>query len=176
MHDQKNSSTPVIHRLKSTGAWNAAWDVFAELDPVWTEKFLDMGFTPVMRGYLDQKTWELIAIAVDASCTHMYGPGVRRHIRGALDRRRNGAARALMAGVTLGADAQPIGLSPASGSGRDWARKKTRFVSRDMEVFLLGGSASRRYRMTPRGGKDRVLSISARRSPMITQGASVWRS
>ena len=38
-----------------------------------------------MRGYLDQKTWELIAIAVDASCTHMHGPGVRRHIRGALD-------------------------------------------------------------------------------------------
>jgi hypothetical protein len=73
MHDQKSSSTPVIHQLKSTGAWNAAWDVFAELDPVWTEKFLDMGFTPVMRGYLDQKTWELIAIAVDASCTHMYG-------------------------------------------------------------------------------------------------------
>ena len=30
-----------------------------------------------------------------------------------------------MAGVTLGVDAQPIGLSPASGSGRDWARKKT---------------------------------------------------
>jgi alkylhydroperoxidase/carboxymuconolactone decarboxylase family protein YurZ len=28
---------------------------------------------------------ELIAIAVDASCTHMYAPGVRRHIRKALE-------------------------------------------------------------------------------------------
>ena len=27
---------------------------------------------------------ELISIAFDASCTHMYAPGVRRHIQGAL--------------------------------------------------------------------------------------------
>jgi alkylhydroperoxidase/carboxymuconolactone decarboxylase family protein YurZ len=31
------------------------------------------------------KSFELIAIAVDASCTHMYAPGVRRHIRKALE-------------------------------------------------------------------------------------------
>jgi alkylhydroperoxidase/carboxymuconolactone decarboxylase family protein YurZ len=77
--------TPVTDHLRATGAWNPAWDEFAELDPEWTEKFLDMGLTPVKRGVLDRKTWELIAIAVDASCTHMYGPGVRRHIRGALE-------------------------------------------------------------------------------------------
>ena len=34
---------------------------------------------------LDPKTIEFIAIAVDASCTHMYAPGVRRHIRKALE-------------------------------------------------------------------------------------------
>ena len=34
---------------------------------------------------LDPKTFELIAIAVDASCTHMYAPGVRTHIRKALE-------------------------------------------------------------------------------------------
>lgn len=85
MQDQKKHPTPVTDHMKATGAWNPAWDVFADLDPVWTEKFVDMGVTPLMRGVLDRKTWELIAIAVDASCTHMYGPGVRRHIRGALD-------------------------------------------------------------------------------------------
>ena len=36
-------------------------------------------------GVLDAKTIEFLAIAVDASCTHMYGPGVRRHIRKALE-------------------------------------------------------------------------------------------
>jgi alkylhydroperoxidase/carboxymuconolactone decarboxylase family protein YurZ len=39
----------------------------------------------MVSGALDAKTIEFIAIAVDASCTHMYGPGVRRHIRKALE-------------------------------------------------------------------------------------------
>ena len=77
--------TPVTDHLRANGGWNPAWDPFAELDPVWTEKFMDMGATPFARGVLDQRTWELIAIAVDASCTHMYAPGVRRHIRAALE-------------------------------------------------------------------------------------------
>jgi alkylhydroperoxidase/carboxymuconolactone decarboxylase family protein YurZ len=86
MHDlHKKSQTPVTDHLRATGGWNPAWDSSAELDPLWTEKFMDMGMAPLARGVLDAKTWELIAIAVDASCTHMYAPGVRRHIRGALE-------------------------------------------------------------------------------------------
>jgi alkylhydroperoxidase/carboxymuconolactone decarboxylase family protein YurZ len=77
--------TPITDHLRATGGWNPNWDCFAELDPVWTEKFMDMGVAPLVRGTLDPKTWELIAIAVDASCTHMYAPGVRRHIRKALE-------------------------------------------------------------------------------------------
>lgn len=56
----------------------------AELDPEWTERFMAMGLKPMLSGVLDAKTIEFIAIAVDASCTHMYAPGVRRHIRKAL--------------------------------------------------------------------------------------------
>jgi alkylhydroperoxidase/carboxymuconolactone decarboxylase family protein YurZ len=44
-----------------------------------------MGTKPMLAGVLDPKTVEFIAIAVDASCTHLYAPGVRRHIRKALD-------------------------------------------------------------------------------------------
>jgi alkylhydroperoxidase/carboxymuconolactone decarboxylase family protein YurZ len=72
-------------RLRAAGEWNPKWDPFYELDPAWTEKFISMGITPVLSGALDAKTIEFIAIAVDASCTHMYGPGVRRHIRKALE-------------------------------------------------------------------------------------------
>ena len=43
-----------------------------------------MGLAPMQSGVLDAKTIEFIAIAVDASCTHLYDPGVRRHIRQAL--------------------------------------------------------------------------------------------
>lgn len=78
-------ATPLCDQLRKLGEWNSAWDPIYELDPLWTEKFMDMGTLPMRKGVLDPKTVEFIAIAVDASCTHLYGPGVRRHIRKALD-------------------------------------------------------------------------------------------
>ncbi|CAG9168936.1 hypothetical protein LMG23992_01352 [Cupriavidus laharis] len=77
--------TPLCDQLRATGNWNPAWDAIAELDPAWTEKFMEMGMHPVLSGVLDPKVYEFIAIAVDASCTHMYAPGTRRHIRKALE-------------------------------------------------------------------------------------------
>ena len=79
------TATPVSDALRAAGAWNPAWNPIAELDAAWIEKFMSMGMHPVARGVLDAKTWEFIAIAVDASCTHLYAPGVRRHIRKALE-------------------------------------------------------------------------------------------
>jgi len=79
------SRTPLCDRLRSTGEWNPNWTPFYELDPDWTERFVAMGAQPMLSGVLDPKTIEFIAIAVDASCTHMYAPGVRRHIRKALE-------------------------------------------------------------------------------------------
>jgi alkylhydroperoxidase/carboxymuconolactone decarboxylase family protein YurZ len=78
-------ATPLCDQLRKLGEWNSAWDPIYELDPLWTEKFMDMGTLPMRKGVLDPKTVEFLAIAVDASCTHLYGPGVRRHIRKALD-------------------------------------------------------------------------------------------
>ena len=80
----ETTTTPLCDQLRKAGQWNPAWDPFYELDPAWTEKFMVMGLAPMQSGVLDAKTVEFIAIAVDASCTHMYGPGVRRHIRQAL--------------------------------------------------------------------------------------------
>jgi len=76
--------TPLCDRLRATGEWNPNWEPFYELDPAWTEGFMAVGTQPMLAGVLDAKTIEFIAIAVDASCTHLYGPGVRRHIRKAL--------------------------------------------------------------------------------------------
>lgn len=77
--------TPMTDALRAQGGFNPAWEAIAELDADWLETFIAMGAKPKLSGALDAKTWELIAIAVDASCTHLYAPGVRRHIRGALD-------------------------------------------------------------------------------------------
>src|SRR4249920_4103093 len=81
---QHSTATPYCDRLRQIGEWNPNWEPFYELDPVWTEKFMSMALAPMISGVLDAKTIEFLAIAVDASCTHMYGPGVRRHIRKAL--------------------------------------------------------------------------------------------
>ncbi|MBS0383834.1 MAG: carboxymuconolactone decarboxylase family protein [Proteobacteria bacterium] len=77
--------TPMTDALRARGEFNPAWDAIAAADPHWLETFLAMGLRPRLSGVLDAKTWELIAIAVDASCTHLYAPGVRRHIRKALE-------------------------------------------------------------------------------------------
>jgi alkylhydroperoxidase/carboxymuconolactone decarboxylase family protein YurZ len=78
-------NTPVSDAVRASGQWNRAWDEAAAFDGEWMEKFLDMGTHAVRKGVLDPKIYELIAIAVDASCTHMYAPGTRRHIAKALD-------------------------------------------------------------------------------------------
>lgn len=93
---QATNATPFSDHLKSAGNWNPNWDVLAELDAQYTEKFLAMGAHAMQHCGLDPLTQEFIAIAVDASCTHMYAPGVRRHIRKALEL---GATRQQIMGV-----------------------------------------------------------------------------
>jgi alkylhydroperoxidase/carboxymuconolactone decarboxylase family protein YurZ len=76
-------ATPVIDRMRAAGLFNPAWEAIYQLDPRWLEEFLDMG-ADLYAGVLPAKLVELMAIAVDASCTHLYTPGIRRHIQGAL--------------------------------------------------------------------------------------------
>jgi len=75
---------PTRTRRLASGNWNPDWEPFAQLDPAWTEKAIGLAIAPAVAGALDNKTIELIGIALDASVTHMYAPGVRRHIQRAL--------------------------------------------------------------------------------------------
>src|ERR1700759_539055 len=99
-----HSGTPICDELRRAGSWNADWDGFTELDPAWTEKFMAMAMHPMSKGLIEPKVWEFIAIAVDASCTHMYAPGTRRHIRRALElgATREEIGAVLQAGGVLG--------------------------------------------------------------------------
>jgi alkylhydroperoxidase/carboxymuconolactone decarboxylase family protein YurZ len=76
--------TPACDRMKAAGQWNVAWDPFVELDPVWTDQFMATGIGIYASRVLPAKEIELLSIAFDASFTHMYSPGTRRHIKGAL--------------------------------------------------------------------------------------------
>jgi alkylhydroperoxidase/carboxymuconolactone decarboxylase family protein YurZ len=77
-------ATPACDQVRAIGQWNKAWDPFYELDPVWTEQFMATGVGLYASGVLPPKLVELLSIALDASYTHMYGPGTRRHIKAAL--------------------------------------------------------------------------------------------
>lgn len=76
--------TPACDKMKAIGQWNAAWDPFFELDPTWTDEFMATGAAIYSDGLLSAKEVELLSIAFDASYTHMYAPGTRRHIHNAL--------------------------------------------------------------------------------------------
>lgn len=76
--------TPARDKMKAIGQWNTAWNPFFELDPVWTDEFMATGGAIYASGTFTPKEVELLSIAFDASHTHMYAPGTRRHIIGAL--------------------------------------------------------------------------------------------
>jgi len=81
---KSSAPTPACDKMKAIGQWNTAWDPFYELDPVWTDEFMATGAGIYGSGVLPPKEVELLSIAFDASYTHMYAPGTRRHIRNAL--------------------------------------------------------------------------------------------
>jgi len=80
----KQASTPACDQMKAIGQWNIAWDPFYELDPVWTDQFMATGIGIYASQRFSPKLIELLSIAFDASITHMYAPGTRRHIKAAL--------------------------------------------------------------------------------------------
>jgi alkylhydroperoxidase/carboxymuconolactone decarboxylase family protein YurZ len=68
----------------SRGYWNEFWDGLLMLAPEFFEVYLKFSSVPWKSGPLEPKVKELIYIAIDASTTHLYQPGIRQHIRNAL--------------------------------------------------------------------------------------------
>jgi alkylhydroperoxidase/carboxymuconolactone decarboxylase family protein YurZ len=76
---------PATEAQRASGDWNPFWDLLEEMDSDYLEAFLAFRSVPINQGPLPQKTKELIFIAVNAATTHLWAPGVRRHIRNALN-------------------------------------------------------------------------------------------
>jgi alkylhydroperoxidase/carboxymuconolactone decarboxylase family protein YurZ len=70
--------------IKERLSWNALWDQLLAWDPEFFEAYFNFSAVPWRRSVLPPKVKELIYIAIDASTTHLYAPGLRRHIRNAL--------------------------------------------------------------------------------------------
>ena len=71
--------------IKDRGYWSdELWDAVLRMDPDFFEAYLNFSSVACKKGPLPPKTVELIAIAIDASTTHLYAPGLRQHISNAL--------------------------------------------------------------------------------------------
>ena len=75
---------PNTQEHQDKGDWNPLWEKIAELDPEFLEAYLDFRSVPHKTGPLPQKYKELIMIAINAATTHLYAPGVRRHMQNAI--------------------------------------------------------------------------------------------
>lgn len=71
--------------IEARGYWSPLWDGVLELDPNFFEAYLDFSSVPWRTGVLDPKVKELIYVAVNASTTHLFEPGIRAHIRNAIE-------------------------------------------------------------------------------------------
>jgi alkylhydroperoxidase/carboxymuconolactone decarboxylase family protein YurZ len=71
--------------MKERGYWREElFGAILRLDPDFFEAYLNFSAAPWKKGVLPPKIKEFIYIAIDASTTHLYEPGLRQHIRNAL--------------------------------------------------------------------------------------------
>ena len=82
--------TPQQQKLKdefiaAKGYWADLWDGTLEMAPEFFEAYLEFARVPWRTGVLEPKVKELIFIAVDAATTHLYEPGLRIHMRNAME-------------------------------------------------------------------------------------------
>lgn len=66
------------------GYWNPFWDDLLDLDEDFFAAYLNFSAHPWTPGVLEPRVKELVAIAFDASATHMYIPGLKQHMSNAI--------------------------------------------------------------------------------------------
>jgi alkylhydroperoxidase/carboxymuconolactone decarboxylase family protein YurZ len=72
--------------IEARGFWREeSWGDLLRLDPDFLEAYTLYSSKPWVKGVLPPKIKELIYIAIDASCTHLYTRGIQVHIKNALE-------------------------------------------------------------------------------------------
>jgi alkylhydroperoxidase/carboxymuconolactone decarboxylase family protein YurZ len=83
-----------------------------DLDPEFHQAYRRLAAVPERHGHLEPKVRELVHIALDGAATHLYEPGLREHIRRALElgATRDEILEVLQLTSTLGIHAANIGV------------------------------------------------------------------
>jgi alkylhydroperoxidase/carboxymuconolactone decarboxylase family protein YurZ len=71
--------------VESRGYWNEFWESLLTMDEDFFKAYIDFSSVPWRSGPLEPKVKEFIYIAVDAAATHLYEPGIRQHMKRAIE-------------------------------------------------------------------------------------------
>lgn len=71
--------------VEGRGFWTHLLEDLLRVDPIFFKAYSEFSSVPWKHGVLPPKVKELIYIAIDATTTHLYEPGLRYHIRAAMD-------------------------------------------------------------------------------------------
>ncbi|WP_082747111.1 carboxymuconolactone decarboxylase family protein [Bosea sp. (in: a-proteobacteria)] len=75
-----------LDELQGAGAyWAPTLDPLIDRAPSFVEAYLAMAGHPWRSNHLSPKTRHLVSLSLYAAVTHLYGPGIRHHCRGAID-------------------------------------------------------------------------------------------
>ncbi len=65
--------------------WAPQWECILRMDCEYLDSYLQLSAIPFKHNYLEDKVKEFIYLAMNASSTHMFAPGVSLHLKLALD-------------------------------------------------------------------------------------------
>ncbi|KXT18682.1 hypothetical protein AC579_2723 [Pseudocercospora musae] len=64
--------------------WSPAWQSVLDHCPAYLAAYIKLRSVPINEQVLSRKMQELVLLAIDASCTHLYRPGIEVHVRAAI--------------------------------------------------------------------------------------------
>jgi alkylhydroperoxidase/carboxymuconolactone decarboxylase family protein YurZ len=98
--------------VAATGCWSPAWQSLLDTDPRFFETFVELAAASRRSLALDPKVKELVCVAVNAAATHLFEPGIRAHVRRALElgATKEELLEVLQLTSTLGIHASTVGV------------------------------------------------------------------
>jgi alkylhydroperoxidase/carboxymuconolactone decarboxylase family protein YurZ len=70
-------------RIRNT--WAPQWESILRTDADFLRAYLDLSAVPLRHNHLEDKVKEFIYIAVNASSTHLFAPGIQIHLKAAIE-------------------------------------------------------------------------------------------
>jgi alkylhydroperoxidase/carboxymuconolactone decarboxylase family protein YurZ len=71
--------------IRVRGTWAPQWESILRLDCNFLHAYLNLSAVPLRKNHLPDKVKEFVYLAVNASSTHLFLPGVQMHLKAAIE-------------------------------------------------------------------------------------------